>query len=449
MHALRWRKYAVSLLLTCLSLAPISVVANDALTRFQLENGLNVIVQVDRRAPVAVVQTWYGVGGGDEPEGMTGVSHVLEHMMFKGTKKVPVGEFSRIVARFGGSDNAYTTQAETVYFQRVLSHRVQLALELEADRMMGLLLDEEEFKRELQVVIEERRQRTDDRPGGRAFELFNATAHVANPQRTPVIGWRHDLDNLTIEQVRQWYAQWYAPNNATLVVAGDVDPDQVRHWVADYFALLPARNLPERPLWRETATLQERQQTITVQAQVPALYLGFNWPSLKTAATPEEAYGLRMLAGILDGGVSARLESNLVRAGKAAAVNSSYDLLARGDTLFVITAVPVPGQDLGSLRDHVLAEVMRLRDEAVDADEIERVLVNVLSDSVFSRDSLDQQATQLGQLATLGLSLDWPDQYAEALRAITPEQVQDLANRYLLPERMTTLFMQINQEKAP
>lgn len=449
MHASRWRKHAVSTLLACLSLVPIHVVANDALTRFQLENGLDVIVQVDRRAPVAVVQTWYGVGGGDEPKGMTGISHVLEHMMFKGTKKVPVGEFSRIVARFGGSDNAYTTQSETVYFQRVLSHRVQLALELEADRMMNLLLDEEEFKRELQVVVEERRQRTDDRPGGRAFELFNATAHVENPQRTPIIGWRHDLDNLTIEQVRQWYAQWYAPNNATLVVAGDVDPDQVRHWVADYFALLPARSLPERPLWRETATLQERQQTMTLPAQVPALYLGFNWPSLKTAATAEEAYGLRMLAGILDGGVSARLESNLVRAGKAAAVNSSYNLLARGDTLWVITAVPVPGQDLNSLRDHVLAEVLRLRDEAVDEDEIERVLVNVLSDSVFSRDSLDQQATQLGQLASLGLSLDWPSEYAKALRNVTPEQIQDLANRYLLPERMTTLFMQIDKEKTP
>jgi len=449
MHALWWRKHAVSLLLICTGLVPISVGANDSLTQFQLENGLNVIVQVDRRAPVAVVQTWYGVGGGDEPEGITGVSHVLEHMMFKGTKKVPVGEFSRIVARFGGSDNAYTTQSETVYFQRVLSHRVQLALELEADRMTGLLLDEEEFKRELQVVIEERRQRTDDRPGGRAFELFNATAHVENPQRTPVIGWRHDLDNLTIEQVRQWYAQWYAPNNATLVVVGDVDPDQVRHWVVNYFAMIPARTLPERPFWRETANLQERQQTLTLSAQVPALYLGFNWPSLHTAETPAEAYGLRMLAGILDGGVSARLESNLVRAGKAAAINSSYNLLARGDTLLVITAVPVPGQNLTSLREQVLAEVMRLRDETVDQDEIERVLVNVLADSVFSRDSLDQQASQLGQLATLGLPLDWPNQYAQALRQITPEQVQDLAQRYLQLDRLTTLFMQIDKEKTP
>lgn len=449
MHASWWRKHAVSLLLICTGLMPIGVSANDSLTQFQLENGLNVIIQVDRRAPVAVVQTWYGVGGGDEPEGMTGVSHVLEHMMFKGTEKVPVGEFSRIVARFGGSDNAYTTQSETVYFQRVLSHRVQLALELEADRMTGLLLDKQEFKRELQVVIEERRQRTDDRPGGRAFELFNATAHVENPQRTPVIGWRHDLEKLTIEQVRQWYAQWYAPNNATLVVVGDVDPDQVRHWVADYFALIPARTLPERPLWRETATLQERQQTLTLPAQVPSLYLGFNWPSLQTAKSPEEAYGLRMLAGILDGGVSARLESNLVRTGKAAAVNSSYNLLSRGDTLLVITAVPVPGQNLTGLREQVLAEVMRLRDEVVDEDEIERVLVNVLSDSVFSRDSLDQQASQLGQLATLNLPLDWPTQYAQALRQITPEQIQALAKQYLQPERMTTLYMQIDKEKTP
>ncbi|MDZ4386205.1 MAG: pitrilysin family protein [Moraxellaceae bacterium] len=449
MHASLWRKHAVSLLLICTGLMPIGVSANDSLTQFQLENGLNVIIQVDRRAPVAVVQTWYGVGGGDEPEGMTGVSHVLEHMMFKGTEKVPVGEFSRIVARFGGSDNAYTTQSETVYFQRVLSHRVQLALELEADRMTGLLLDKQEFKRELQVVIEERRQRTDDRPGGRAFELFNATAHVENPQRTPVIGWRHDLEKLTIEQVRQWYAQWYAPNNATLVVVGDVDPDQVRHWVADYFALIPARTLPERPLWRETATLQERQQTLTLPAQVPSLYLGFNWPSLQTAKSPEEAYGLRMLAGILDGGVSARLESNLVRTGKAAAVNSSYNLLSRGDTLLVITAVPVPGQNLTGLREQVLAEVMRLRDEVVDEDEIERVLVNVLSDSVFSRDSLDQQASQLGQLATLNLPLDWPTQYAQALRQITPEQIQALAKQYLQPERMTTLYMQIDKEKTP
>ncbi|MDP1776228.1 MAG: insulinase family protein, partial [Moraxellaceae bacterium] len=181
----------------------------------------------------------------------------------------------------------------------------------------------------------------------------------------------------------------------------------------------------------------------------PSLYLGFNWPSLQTAKSPEEAYGLRMLAGILDGGVSARLESNLVRTGKAAAVNSSYNLLSRGDTLLVITAVPVPGQNLTGLREQVLAEVMRLRDEVVDEDEIERVLVNVLSDSVFSRDSLDQQASQLGQLATLNLPLDWPTQYAQALRQITPEQIQALAKQYLQPERMTTLYMQIDKEKTP
>ncbi len=449
MQAFWWRKRLTRALLLTVCLVPVAVLASDTLTRFQLDNGLDVIIQVDRRAPVAVTQMWYRVGGGDEPEGMTGISHVLEHMMFKGTAKVPTGEFSRIVSRFGGSDNAYTTQAETVYFQRVLSHRVKLALELEADRMNGLLLDANEFQRELQVVIEERRQRTDDRPGGRAFELFNATAHIENPQRTPVIGWRHDLDNLAIDMVRAWYNQWYAPNNATLVIVGDIDPEQVRRWVVNYFALIPARALPERSLWRETAALMEREHTLVLPAQVPSLYVGFNWPSLQTAENPEEAYGLRMLAGILDGGVSARLESNLVRQHKAAAINSSYNVLARGDTLLVLTAIPVPGQDLVTLRDALLAEVFRLRDELVSQEEIERVLANVLADNVFSRDSMDQQATQLGRLATLNEPLDWPLRYAQQLRRVSPEQIQELAQRFLQTERMTTVYMEVDQEAAP
>ena len=417
--------------------------AAPAPVSFVLANGLRVIVQEDHRAPVVLTQVWYRVGSADEPPGLTGISHVLEHMMFKGTPTVPVGEFSRLVAYAGGDDNAYTNDNFTVYFQQHLADRLPLALELEADRMRNLTLDADEFARELKVVMEERRLRTDDNPQALAMERFQTLALLSSPERNPTIGWMRDLERLTVDDVRAWYRQWYAPANATLIVVGDVTQAQVRSLTEQYFAGLPAQAIPRRAAIRELDSPGERTLTMRLPGQVPSLYLGFNLPSLASARQPEDAYALQLLAGVLDGGVSARLERDVVRKNQAAAIRSGYDLLARGDTLLAITAVPAAGQSLSALRDAILKAVYALRDDLVSPAELTRVMANVRAQAVYARDDLDDQAQQLGRLDALGLPLNWDDDLSLRLQAITPQQLREVARRYLQPERLATLYLQL------
>lgn len=417
--------------------------AAPAPASFVLANGLRVIVQEDHRAPVVLTQVWYRVGSADEPPGLTGISHVLEHMMFKGTPTVPVGEFSRLVAYAGGDDNAYTNDNFTVYFQQHLADRLPLVLELEADRMRNLTLDEAEFARELKVVMEERRLRTDDNPQALAMERFQTLALLSSPERNPTIGWMRDLERLTIDDVRALYKQWYAPTNATLIVVGDVTLAQVRSLTEQYFAGLPAQAAPRRAAIRELDSPGERTLTMRLPGQVPSLYLGFNLPSLASARQPEDAYALQLLAGVLDGGVSARLERDVVRKNQAAAIRSGYDLLARGDTLLAITAVPAAGQSLSALRDAILKAVYALRDDLVSPAELSRVMANVRAQAVYARDDLDDQAQQLGRLDALGLPLNWDDSLSLRLQAITPQQLREVARRYLQPERLATLYLQL------
>lgn len=428
--------------------AELSVQAAPAV-RATLDNGLRVIVQPDRRAPVVITQVWYRVGSADEGPGQTGISHVLEHLMFKGTPRVPAGEFSRLVSYFGGDDNAFTTDQVTVYYQQHVADRVELALALEADRMAQPRLDAADFASELQVVIEERRLRTDDNPQALAMERFQAIANVVSSERTPTIGWPNDLAALTIEDARAWHARWYAPNNATLVVAGDVDPQAVIALAKRHFGPLKARPLPRRVTLRELPEPGQREVRLQLPGQVPALYLGWNWPGLASAERPEDAYALRLLAGILDEGLSARLEQALVRTSKAAAIRSSYDMLSRGDTLFTVTAVPAGGSSLEALREAILAEVSRLRDQPPAPEEIARVLANVVAQQVFSRDDVSDQARLLGQLDAAGLPGDWADTLADRLAAVTPEQVQAAARRYLVPARMTSLLLDLKPENQP
>ena len=422
--------------------------AAPAPASFALANGLRVIVQEDHRAPVVLTQVWYRVGSADEPPGLTGISHVLEHMMFKGTPTVPVGEFSRLVAYAGGDDNAYTNDNFTVYFQQHIADRLPLALELEADRMRNLTLDADEFARELKVVMEERRLRTDDNPQALAMERFMTLALPSSSERNPTIGWMRDLESLTVDDTRAWYKQWYAPANATLIVVGDVTLAQVRSLTEQYFAGLPTQIVPRRAAIRELETPGERTLTMTLPGQVPSLYLGFNLPSLASARSPDDAYALQLLSGVLDGGISARLERDVVRTNQAAAIRSGYDLLARGDTLLTITAVPAAGQSLTDLREAILKSVYALRDELVSTDELKRVMANVRAQAVYARDDLDDQAQQLGRLDALGLPLNWDDGVPAKLQAITPTQLREVARRYLQQKRLATLYLQLPVDSA-
>jgi zinc protease len=421
-----------------LPLSAFAAVTNE----FTLDNGLKVVVREDQRSPVVVAQVWYKIGSSYEQFGSTGLSHALEHMMFKGTPKVPTGEFSRLVSYLGGEDNAFTSDDYTAYYQLYSNTRLPLALELEADRMTNLTLDEAEFKQEIKVVMEERRQRTDDSPQGLAFERFQSVAMLTTPTRNPTIGWMSDLENMKIDDLRQWYKKWYAPNNATLVVVGDVKTEEVKKLAAHYFGKIPTQNLPSLTVPKELRAIGERQISLELPAKVANLYLGFNVPSLTSATNPKEAYALSMLLGVLDQGLSARLESRLVREKRIlSAVSSSYRPFSRGDTLLTITAIPVEGYSLEQAKEAVLGEINALKTEAISNDELKKVYASIVADNVFSQDSISSQANQLGMMESLGLGWKTLDEYNTQLKTISTDDIRQAAQQWLVPANMTTLFL--------
>ena len=306
------QKLNVGLFLTLL-LAAAPVLSKGQVHEFALDNGMQVIVKEDHRAPIAVSQVWYKVGSSYEPDGITGISHVLEHMMFKGTQKHPPGEFSRIIAANGGDENAFTGQDYTAYYQTLSNDRLEVSFELEADRMRNLSLIEDEFLKEVEVVMEERRLRTEDKPNSLTYEQFSAVAYRSLPYGNPVIGWMNDLKNLNIKDMRDWYRLWYAPNNATLVVVGDVDPQQVLALAKKHFGPLKPEPVPDVKPLREPPQRGMARTTVKAPAKEPYLLMGYKTPIVNTADEPWEPYALEMLANILDGGDSARFSRELVR----------------------------------------------------------------------------------------------------------------------------------------
>ncbi|MFN3713543.1 MAG: M16 family metallopeptidase [Alcanivoracaceae bacterium] len=410
--------------------------ATDPVTHdFILDNGLRVLVREDHRAPVAVQMVWYKVGSFDEPPGWTGISHVLEHMLFKGTENFTAGDFSKLVRRFGGSDNAFTSYDYTAYFQKFEVSRLPLMMEIEADRMAHLVIDDEEFARELLVVLEERRQRTDDNPNGLAWEKFAAMTRPGSGYASPIIGWPTELDQLTAEQARDWYRRFYSPGNATLVIAGNVTVEQVRPLAERFYGRLPVGVAPIRPLPRLAAAPGERRLALRLPVQVPSLYMSWNVPTLVTH--PDDFYALTMLAGVFDGGMSARLETDLVRGREmAAGAGAGYDGITRGDGLFTVTATPKDGVSLEALEKAIQEELGALRSTPPSEEEMRRVRAGVLSGRVFGMDSLFRQAMVLGQLATLNVDWRLENEFTERLAAVTPEDVQRVASTWLVSERL-------------
>jgi zinc protease len=429
-------------LLAMLLLAPVMALAATAPVThdFTLDNGLRVLVREDHRAPVAVMQLWYKVGSYDEAPGQTGLAHVLEHMMFRGTENLAPGEYSKLVSRFGGEDNAFTSYDYTTYFAKFEVSRLPLMLELEADRMMNLTISDEDFVRERNVVMEERRQRTDDNPNALAWERFAALTRPGSGYASPVIGWREELAQLQPQQARDWYDTWYVPGNATLVIVGDVTRDTVEPLVKRYFGKVPAGTDPVRLKPRLAAPPGERHVTLEVPVQVPNVYIAYNVPTIATH--PDDFYALSMLSGVLDGGYAARIESSLVRgSGLVTGASAGYDGLGRGDGLFTLSATPAPGVTLEELEAALEAELDRLRNEPPGAGEMKRVRAGVLSSRVFGMDSLFGQAMELGQLVTLGTDWQEADRFAEALNRVTPADVQRVAREWLVPQRRTVAYV--------
>ncbi len=435
---------ALSRIIGCLLLAaPLSLqAAGPKVSEFKLDNGLKLLVQEDHRAPVAVTQVWYKVGASYEHGGITGISHMLEHMMFKGTKKHPPGEFSRIISANGGSENAFTGDDYTAYFQTLEKSRLPVSFELEADRMRNLKLLPEEFTKEQQVVLEERRLRTDDQPRAKLGEQFSAVAFTNSPYRNPVIGWPDDVSRLTVGDLSEWYQRWYAPNNATVVVVGDVNPNEVFKLAQKHFGPLKPSQLPVVKPQAEIEQVGLRRITVKAPAKLPYVVLGYKTPVLHGAVEEWEPYALEVAAGVLDGGNSARLESRLVRGQQiAASVGAGYDLYARMPSLFMIEGTPVQAKTPVELEKALLEEVRLLRDEPVTAEELDRVKAQVLANKVFERDSIFNQAMQLGTAETVGLGWQRVDEFVDKINAVTPQQVQQVAKKYLIEDRLSIGYL--------
>lgn len=427
-----------------LALAWVPLVAADTITTSPvthertLANGLKVVVKEDHRAPVAVSMLWYRAGSVDETSSTTGVAHVLEHMMFKGTGKVPSGEFSRIIARAGGRDNAFTSRDYTAYFQQLHKSQIELAMELESDRMVNLDFSEEEFSRELRVVMEERRMRTDDNPHALLSEQMMATIYAAHPYRWPIIGWMNDLRNMRVEDARAWYRQWYAPNNATLVIAGDVDPREVFRLAEQYYGSIPARALPERKPQIEPPQLGIKRLEVKAPAELPYLLMAYRVPALRDPEQDWEPYALAMLNGVLDGSDAARLGRELVRGSRVAdSAGSSYDYLLRGPALFYLDAVPAQGKTVAEAEAALRQQVLRIVEEGVSDEELQRVKAQVIAAQVFSEDSVFYQAMRIGRLEAVGLAHQSVSLQLRKLQEVTGAQVREVARKYLVDDNLT------------
>jgi zinc protease len=414
---------------------------------FRLANGLQLLVQEDHRAPVVISQVWYKVGASYEHDGITGVSHALEHMMFKGTERHGPNEFSRIISDNGGEDNAFTGDDYTAYYQKLEKSRLPISFELEAERMHGLKLAEDEFAKERKVIMEERRLRTDDEPEAILYESALAAAFQISPYRHPVIGWMQDIELLTVPDLRTWYTQWYVPNNATVVVAGDVEPDAVRDLAEKYFGPLPRGAEPA--VKRATEPVQAGSKRIVVRApaQLPSVLLAYKVPALRStdqnASLQHECYALEVLARVLGGGESSRLHRRLVRGTQiAAAVGAGYDLVARLDKLFTLEGTPAHGRDPAALESAILGEIQVLQNQPVAAKELERIKTQTIASHVYERDSLFAQAMQLGAYASLGLDWHLRDRYVEELKTVTAADVQNVARRYLQRDRLTVAILE-------
>lgn len=409
---------------------------------YKLANGMKVIVKEDHRAPVVVSQVWYRAGSMDEFNGTTGVAHVLEHMMFKGTRAVPAGEFSKQIAVAGGRENAFTSRDHTAYFQQLQKSKLELSFKLEADRMRNLVITPKEFAKEIKVVMEERRLRTEDKPQSLVYETLMAAAYQAHPYRRPIIGWMSDLENMTADDARDWYRRWYAPNNAALVVVGDIKPRAVLKLAERYFGKVRPVALPQRKPQAEPDQRGIKRVAVKAPAKLPYLAMGYHTPALRDPANDREPYALEVLAGVLDGHASARLNQALVREQQiAVSAGAGYDLISRGPSMFILDGAPAEGKSVAELETAIREQIEKIRRDGVTEEELQRVKAQVIAAQVYQRDSMFYQAMLIGEVETAGLPLNTLETRLEKLKAVTAGQVQEVAQKYLVDDRLTVAVL--------
>ena len=417
---------------------------------FQLSNGLKLIVREDHRAPTVAHMVWYRAGSMDEINGRTGVAHVLEHMMFKGTDKVKAGEFSRLVAAVGGRENAFTSRDYTAYFQQVEKSKLDEVIKLEADRMSNLNFDDAEFLKEIQVVMEERRLRTEDNPSSLLNESLMATAYMSSPYRHPVVGWMNDLQNMTASDARDWYRNWYKPNNATVVITGDVDAKKVLVLVEKYYGAGPAQELPVRKPQVEPPQKGVKQVQVKAPADSAQLAMAWKAPRLEPGKLDNpEPYALELLTAVLDGYDNARLNRTLVKQEKVVNdVGVGYDMVSRGPELFLISATMAKGKTVSQAQASIRKALDEIKQKGILESELKRIKVRILSEQIYKRDSIFGQAMEIGSTEMAGFSWKDIDYMLEKMQTITPEQVQAVAKKYLVDEGLTIAVLDPQARKT-
>ena len=417
---------------------------------FMLSNGLKLIVREDHRAPTVAHMVWYRAGSMDEVNGKTGVAHVLEHMMFKGTHQVKAGEFSRLVAAVGGRENAFTSRDYTAYFQQVEKSKLDEVIKLEADRMSNLNFDDAEFLKEIQVVMEERRLRTEDNPSSLLNESLMATAYMSSPYRHPVVGWMNDLQNMKAADARDWYRSWYAPNNATVVISGDVDPQHILKVVQKYYGAIAMHELPVRKPQIEPVQKGVKQVEVKAPADNAQLSMAWKVPRLEPGKLDDpDPYALELLTAVLDGYDNARLNRMLVKQEKVVNdVGVGYDMVSRGPELFLISASMAKGKTVAQAQASIRKALDELKQKGILESELKRIKVRILSDQIYKRDSIFGQAMEIGTTEMAGFSWKDIDYMLEKMQTITPEQVQAVAKKYLVDEGLTIAVLDPQARKS-
>ena len=406
---------------------------------FRLPNGLQVVVISNHRAPIVIQMLWYKVGSADEPRGKSGIAHFLEHLMFKGTRSIPPGQFSKIVARNGGQDNAFTSHDYTAYLQRVAKDKLELVMRLEADRMTNLTLTDDVVLPERDVVLEEHGSRTGNNPGAQLYEHSRAALYLHHPYRIPVIGWHNEIGRLATADAIAFYREHYAPNNAILVVAGDVTVDRVKSLAQKYYGPIPRRDVPARVRVTEPEHRAARRVELkSRQVRQPRWSRVFLAPSYVAGRT-EHAYALQVLAELFGGGTTSRLYKSLVVGGTLAASASAWyspNRLDNGE--FGVAISPRPGAEMAKLQNAMVGEIDRLLSDGVTADEVKRAKRSLLAGAVYVRDSLRAGPNVFGQALTTGRTIDDVEAWPERIGAVTVDQVNAAMRAVLRDARSVT-----------
>lgn len=409
------------------------------LQQARFSNGVKLVVEEDHSAPVAMVQVWLKVGGRDEVPGKTGLAHVFEHMMFKGSRRLAAGEFSKRIAAMGGTDNAFTSHDFTAYFETVPADHVDEVLDMEAERFAHLKLDAREFAKEIRVIMEERRMRTEDDPNSHMFEELSAAALRLHPYRNPVIGWMQDLKRLTIEDVRAFYRRHYVPGNVIVVVVGDVDFAHVRRVVKRTFGRLKARSVPPRFNPVEPEPLGPKRIEVHLPAQLPTVIMSMPVPVWRPGENDREAAALAVATQLLAGGYSARLQRELVdRQRLAFATAAGYDPFGMGIDLWYAYGMLGPKQKVADFERGFWRLMADMARNPVAADALAAAKRNMIASEVFAQDSLYLRAKEIGRMEVVGIGARHRDDWLAAIRQVTADDVRRAVGRWLRPERATT-----------